>query len=287
MSKFIAPSSTATGMGRLLKEYGPHAPFVSLWKNSRLIFDLTRRDIAGRYKGAMVGSLWAFITPLLMLGVYSFVFGYIFHSRWSENETGHVHFSIVLFIGLIFSNMLSDCLTRGPGLVVSNANYVKKVVFPLGVLPWVAVGNALFHAFISCIVLVLVMLATDTSIAVTAIFLPLLFLVFLPLLAGIVWLLAALGVFFRDLQQFMMVMSNALTFLAPVFYPRTMLPQQYRWLLSLNPLSFVVETGRDLFLWGGLPDWVALLGYASASILVSWGGWVFFQLTRRGFADVI
>lgn len=285
MSRSIA--STFSTVGRLWGRYGPQAPFVSLRKNARLIFDLTRRDVAGRYKGAVVGSLWAFITPLLMLGVYSFVFGYIFKSRWSENEAGHVNFSIVLFVGLIFSNMLSDCLTRGSGLVISNANYVKKVVFPLEVLPWVAVGNTLFHAFVSCVVLLLVMLAAGTPIAITAVLAPLLFVVFLPLLAGVVWLLAALGVFFRDLQQFMMVMANALTFLAPVFYPRTMLPEQYRWLLSLNPLSFIVETARNLVLWGVLPDWTALLGYVLVSVLVSWGGWSFFQLTRRGFADVI
>lgn len=273
--------------GRFLSTYGPQAPFVSLWKNGRLIFDLTRRDISGRYKGAIVGSFWAFITPLLMLGVYSFVFGYIFNSRWSENETGHVHFSIVLFVGLIFSSMFSDCMTRGPGLVLANANYVKKVVFPLEILPWIAVGNALFHAGISCVVLLLVLLATGTPIASTVILFPLLFLVFLPLLAGMVWLLAALGVFFRDLQQIVMVLSNALTFLAPIFYPRTMLPEQYRWLLSLNPLSFVVEAGRGLVLWGVLPSWIAVSGYVLASVFVSWVGWCFFQLTRRGFADVI
>ena len=270
-----------------MSTYGPQAPFVSLWKNGRLIFDLTRRDISGRYKGAIVGSFWAFITPLLMLGVYSFVFGYIFNSRWSENETGHVHFSIVLFVGLIFSSMFSDCMTRGPGLVLANANYVKKVVFPLEILPWIAVGNALFHAGISCVVLLLVLLATGTPIASTVIFFPLLFLVFLPLLTGMVWLLAALGVFFRDLQQIVMVLSNALTFLAPIFYPRTMLPEQYRWLLSLNPLSFVVEAGRGLVLWGVLPSWIAVSGYVLASVFFSWVGWCFFQLTRRGFADVI
>ena len=285
MSNSVA--APGSSLGRFLGIYGPQAPFVSVWTTGRLIFDLTRRDISGRYKGAMVGSLWAFITPLLMLGVYSFVFGYIFGSRWSENETGHVHFSIVLFVGLIFSNMLSDCMTRGPGLVLANANYVKKVVFPLEILPWIATGNALFHAAISCVVLLLVLLATGTPIPSTMILSPLLFLVFLPLAAGMVWLLSALGVFFRDLQQIVVVMSNALTFLAPVFYPRTMLPEQYRWLLSLNPLSFVVEAARGLVLWGVSPGWIDLSGYLLVSVLVSWMGWCFFQLSRRGFADVI
>ena len=265
----------------------PLSPFLSLFRNIRLVFDLTRRDVSGRYRGAIGGKLWAFLTPLLMLAIYSFVFGYIFKSRWTTEETGDVHFSLVLFIGLIFANFLSECLNRGPMLVVSNPNYVKKVVFPLEVLPWIATGSALFHAAISVLVLLLAMLATGTPIAPTALLLPLLFLIFVPMVAGLMWFLAAMGVFFRDLQQFMAVVSTALVFLAPIFYPRTMLPEQARWLMSLNPLTFVVETGRDLILWNHLPDVWAMVAYALASLAVAWLGWITFQLTKRGFADVL
>ncbi len=275
------------GGNSLRRCLNPAAPYASLWKNGRLVFDLTRRDISGRYRGALGGLLWAFLTPLLMLAIYSFVFGYIFKSRWTAAETGDVHFSIILFAGLIFANFLSECLNRAPGLVVANPNYVKKVVFPLEVLAWVASGNALFHAAIGTLVLLVAMLLTGTSIAMTAVLLPLLFVVFMPLIAGLTWFLAAMGVFFRDLQQFMAVFSTALVFLAPVFYPRTMLPPHYQWLMSLNPLTFVVETARGLLFWGQLPSWQATLGYALASLLVAWGGWAVFQLTRRGFADVL
>ncbi len=265
----------------------PLAPYLSLLRNARLIFELTRRDVSGRYRGSVGGSLWAFFTPLLMLAIYSFVFGYIFKSRWTAAETANVSFSIVLFIGLIFANFLSECLNRGSSLVVANPNYVKKVVFPLEVLPWVAVASALFHALISVAVLALALLLTRTPVAPTCLLVPVLFALFIPMVAGITWFLAALGVFFRDLQQVMVVVATALVFLAPIFYPRSMLPEQYRWLLSLNPLTFVVESGREVILWGHLPDWQATLGYAAASALVAWLGWCVFQLTRRGFADVI
>lgn len=265
----------------------PLSPYVILSVDGRLTFELTRRDIAGRYRGAIGGSLWAFLTPLFMLAIYSFVFGYIFQSRWTAAESGNVHFSIVLFVGLVFANFLSECLNRAPGLLVSNANYVKKVVFPLDVLPWVAVGTALFHAAISVLVLVLAMLATGTSIPWTIVLLPLVFLLFVPMVAGFCWFLAAMGVFFRDLQQIVAVFSTALVFLAPVFYPRTMLPEEYRWLLMLNPLSFVVEAAHDVVLWGHLPDWRLACAYALVSLAVAWGGWVVFQLSRRGFADVL
>ncbi|WP_273084391.1 ABC transporter permease [Stenotrophomonas nitritireducens] len=263
------------------------SPYASLLRNGRLVLDLTRRDISGRYRGALGGVLWAFLTPLLMLAIYSFVFGYIFKSRWTVAEAGDVHFSIVLFAGLIFANFLSECLNRAPSLIVASPNYVKKVVFPLEVLAWVAVGNALFHAAIGVLVLLVAMLVSGTHIAMTVALLPILFILFLPLIAGLVWFLAAMGVFFRDLQQFMAVFSTALVFLAPIFYPRTMLPEQYQWLMLVNPLTFIVESMRGLLFWGQVPGWQPMLGYSLASVAVAWGGWAVFQLTRRGFADVL
>lgn len=265
----------------------PLAPYRALAGNRRLVSNLVRRDISGRYRGAIGGSMWAFLTPLLMLAIYSFVFGYIFQSRWSSDDTRQVPFPIVLFAGLVFANFLSECLNRGPTLVTANPNYVKKVVFPLEVLPWVATGSALFHAAIGAGALVLAMLVTGTAVAPTALLLPLLFVLFVPMCAGLMWLLAAIGVYFRDMQQFIAVASAALVFLAPVFYPRTLLPEDKRWLLALNPLTFVVEAARDLVLWNQLPPWPSTLAYAAASLAVAWLGWIAFQATRRGFADVL
>jgi len=249
--------------------------------------DLTRRDISGRYRGATGGIVWAFVTPLLMLAVYSLVFGFIFEARWTSVETREISFPIVLFAGLLFANLLSECLNRAPGLVLANANYVKKVIFPLEILPWVVVGTALFHAAVSIVVLVLALLVTGSPIAPTIVLLPLLFLLFVPMLAGFTWMFAALGVFLRDLQHVVGILATALLFLAPVFYPRTMLPEDYRWLLSLNPLTYVVETARDLILWNQLPSLPATGIYVAVSLLIGWLGWVVFESTRKGFADVV
>jgi len=269
------------------KSLSPVAPYTSLWGHAKLVYELTKRDISGRYRGSVAGSLWAFLTPLLMLAIYSFVFGYIFKSRWTAAESGNVAFPIVLFVGLIFANFLSECLNRAPSLIIANPNYVKKVVFPLDVLPWIGLGTALFHALISILVLLLAMLATGTPIAPTALLLPVPFLVFIPMMAGLSWFLAAMGVYFRDLQQIMAVLTTAMVFLAPIFYPRTMLPENLRWVLAVNPLTYVVETARGLVLWGQLPSIGGLAAYLGVSLLVAWMGWVCFQLTRRGFADVI
>lgn len=273
--------------GALRVPLHPFGPYLSLVRHGRLIFELCRRDITGRYRGSMGGLFWAFLNPLLMLAIYSFVFGYIFKSRWTAEATGNTHFSIVLFIGLIVSNFFSECLNRAPILITSNPNYVKKVIFPLETLSWVTVGTGLFHALISTVVLVAAMLAMGAHIAATALLFPLVMLIFLPMIAGVTWLLAALGVYFRDTQQIMTVMTTSLVFLAPIFYPRTSLPEQYRWVLSLNPLTYIVETARGVILWGQLPGLADTVAYAVASLVMGWIGWLVFHATRRGFADVI
>ncbi len=281
MTRFWSSSARPRGI------VNPASPFLSLFSNARLIYGLVRRDVLGRYRGAFGGVLWAFITPLLMLAIYSFVFGYIFQSRWTAAETGEVNFTIILFVGLIFSNFLSECMNRGPSLVTSNTNYVKKVVFPLEILPWVAIGAALFHTVISVVVLMVAMFIVGVAFHWTVVLLPLVFVLFIPMVAGITWFLAAMGVFLRDLQQLVIVVSTALVFLAPIFYPRTMLPEEYRWVMALNPLTFVVEAARDMMLWGRLPEWQGALVYALVSVAVAWAGWSLFQLMKKGFADVL
>jgi len=265
----------------------PLGPYVSLARHARLVWELCKRDVSGRYRGSMGGMFWAFLNPLLMLAIYSFVFGYIFKSRWTAVESGNVNFAIILFIGLIISNFFSECLNRAPVLITANPNYVKKVIFPLETLSWVTVGTGLFHALISTVVLVVALVATGTAVSPAAALFPLLLLVFLPMVAGVTWLFSALGVYFRDTQQIMQVLTTSLVFLAPIFYPRSSLPEQYRWVLSLNPLTFIVESARGLILWGRLPDAVAALTYLAASLLVGWFGWLAFNATRKGFADVI
>lgn len=264
----------------------PFAPYVSLVRHARLITELCKRDVSGRYRGSMGGVFWSFVIPLLMLAIYSFVFGYIFRSRW-QLAGSTTHFTIVLFVGLIISNFFSECANRAPALITSNPNYVKKVIFPLETLAWVAVGSGLFHVAISTVALLVAMWFTSTPIAWTAIGFPLLILLFLPMVAGLTWLLSALGVYFRDAQQIVGVLTMALVFLAPIFYSREALPEQYRWVLSLNPLTFVVESARGMLLWSQWPDIGSVLAYAAVSMGMAWLGWVAFQTTRKGFADVL
>lgn len=261
----------------------------SLWRNRRLIWELARRDVVGRYRGSVMGLAWSFITPLLMLAAYTLVFGAIFKARWPERSLGDskVEFALILFAGLIVHAVMADCLTRAPNLIVGNANYVKKVVFPLEVLPLVALGSAVFHAMISVLVLLAGSIFVQGYVPVTAIAFPVVMLPFLIGLAGVAWILASLGVFLRDVGQTVGVVVMLLMFMAPIFFPLAAVPAEFKPIVAVNPLTYFVEAGRDTLLWGVWPDPVDWLLALLTGIVIAMIGLWWFQKTRKGFADVL
>ncbi len=236
-----------------------------------------------------MGLAWSFFNPLLMLAAYTFVFGAIFQARWPERSLGHskIEFALILFAGLIVHSVMAECLNRAPAVITSNANYVKKVVFPIEVLPVVALLSALFHAAVSTVVLVLAILIVTGNVPVTAIAFPLVLVPFVFGIAGAAWLLASLGVFLRDVGQTVGVTMMLLMFLAPIFFPLAAVPSEFKAVVMLNPLTYFVETSRDVLLWGEWPDPIAWLIAAAIGMLVALLGLWWFQKTRKGFADVL
>ena len=260
---------------------------LSLTRHAGLARQMVKREVLGRYRGSFLGLLWSFVTPVLMLTVYTFVFGIVFQARWGQGSGDRLEFALVLFAGLIVFNLFAECLTRAPGLVLGNVNYVKKVIFPLEILPWVSLGSALFHAAISLGVLLVFLLLTGHGVPWTAALLPIVLAPFLLLIMGLSWLLASLGVFVRDVGQVVGMAMTVLMFMSPIFYPADALPEAVRGWLFLNPLSFVIEQSRDALIWGRAPDWAGLTLYAAISLAVAWVGLFWFQKTRKGFADVL
>lgn len=259
----------------------------SLLANRKLIFQLTRREVIGRYRGSILGLAWSFFNPFLMLAVYTFVFAVVFKARWGEVQSSKAEFAIVLFVGLMMHGILSECLNRAPSLIVSNASYVKKVVFPLEILVWVVLGAALFHALISLAVLLAVQVLVEGGVPLTAIFLPFVIFPLLLITVGLAWLVSAIGVFVRDIAQIVLLLTTVMLFMAPVFYPIGALPPSFRNWLYLNPLTFIIEQARDVLIWGRHPDWMALFVFTLLSLLVAWAGFYCFQRMRKGFADVL
>jgi len=234
-----------------------------------------------------MGLLWSFFNPVLMLAVYTFVFSVVFKARWAGGSDSKTEFALVLFAGLIVFNLFSECINRAPSLILNNANYVKKVIFPLEILPVVALGSAMFHFFISLIVWVVFYLL---FFGLPDFFIFDLFLVILPLalvIVGLSWILASLGVYLRDVSQIIGVVTTVLMFLSPIFYPVVSLPEEYRPFMELNPITFVVEQARDVMIWSKDLDWSGWAFQMLFSTLVAWLGFAWFQKTRKGFADVL
>ena len=265
----------------------PLTPYRALRRHFPLIAQMTRREIVGRYRGSFIGLLWSFFNPLLMLAIYTFVFGVIFKSHWTGPGAEHVNFAVILFAGLNINSMFAECANRAPMLIIDNTNFVKKVVFPLEALTWSTLGSSLFHLLVSTIVLILFELIVQGSIPWTVVIFPVVVAVFLPFVAGIVWFLSSLGVFLRDLKQAIGVVTTALMFLSPIFYPIESISPTYQKLIYINPLTVIVEASRDVVVWGRLPDWQALGLYALAACLFAWFSFNWFERSRKGFADVL
>lgn len=259
----------------------------SLWRNRSLVHAAAKREVLGRYRGSALGLLWSFFNPLFMLTVYTFVFSEVFKARWSSGSESKTEFALVLFAGLIVFNLFAECINRAPSLILNNPNYVKKVVFPLEILPFVGLLSALYHAFISLGVWLVAYLILFGLPHGTVLLLPLIILPFALFIMGLSWALASLGVFLRDVSQFIGVVVTTLMFLSPIFYPASALPESYRHILYLNPITPVIEMTRDVLYWHKLPNFTMLAVYWLSTSIIAWLGFAWFQKTRKGFADVL
>ena len=262
-------------------------PFAALVRHRSLVWELSKREVLGRYRGASFGLAWSVISPFLMLAVYAFAFGEVLKSRWPHEVGGDHPYAVILFTGLIVHGFFAECITRAPTLIVSNSNFVKRVVFPLDVMPWPMVFSALFHAFVNTAVLALLMLATEHTLHAAFLLLPLVFLPLMLLTLGISWFLASLGVFFRDIAQVMPVVATALLFLSSAIVPVSMLSDNLQLLFHLNPLTFFIDQARAVALVGIAPNWAALALVTLGGFLAAWLGHAWFMATQRGFADVL
>lgn len=260
---------------------------LGFWRHRSLINASVKREVMSRYRGSFLGLLWSFLNPLFMLAVFTFFFSVIFQSRWGGGNGSRTEFALLLFAGLIHFNLFAECISRAPSLILSNTSYVKKVVFPLEILPFVSLLSALFHALISFIVWLMAYALFYGVPHLTIIYLPLVLLPFCLFLMGLSWVLASFGVFLRDVSQFIGILITAVMFLSPIFYPVSTFPENYRYLLYLNPLTTVVEQAREVLFWGNQPDFSLLGTYYLATMGIAWLGFAWFQKTRKGFADVM
>lgn len=248
---------------------------------------LWRRDFAVRYKNGLLGVAWALLNPLMMLTLYSFVFVFIFKIRWGAGPDTKANFVLLLFTGLVVHGLFAEFISRAPLLISSNVSYVKKVIFPLELLPLVPLLGALINFLIGMVLVALLLLYLQGSIPLTIVFLPIILAPYTLIILGITYFLAATGVFVRDLTHLVGILITIAMFASPVLFPLENVPEAYRPYLYANPLTLIVEQLRDVSILGVMPNWEMLAIYSIISGIVFLAGLSWFQATRRGFADVL
>jgi lipopolysaccharide transport system permease protein len=265
----------------------PRELIASCWRNHSLILTMVKREVIGRYKGSALGMLWSLFNPIVMLAIYTFVFSVVFKARWNTDSTSKTEFALMLFAGLMVFGLFSECLNRAPTLILNNTNYVKKVVFPLEILPWISLGSALFHFAVSLFVWLTAYVFLFVTPHLTIFLLPVVVFPLIMLSMGLGWFLASLGVFLRDVGQVVGVLTSVLMFMSPIFYPASALPEAYRGYLMLNPLTPIIEDVRRVLFLGDGPDLMQLATSYIVALIIFCLGFAWFQKSRKGFADVL
>ena len=261
--------------------------FESFFSNFELIKQLVKNEIMKRYGGSFLGVVWTLFNPICMLIIYTFIFSDISKQRWTIFVNSNAEFALLIFIGLIFFNLLSECLNYAPFSIISNVNYVKKIIFPLEILSIVNLIVALYHMIVNFIVFLIAYFIIIGYPPITITLMPLIIFPLSFILLGFNWALASLGVYVRDVRHIIGAVTTALMFLSPIFYPVSALPESYKYIYYINPLTPVIEQARSVMFYGKLPDANVLIIYWVESLIFGWFGFVFFQKTRNGFSDVI
>jgi len=272
----------------LYKYINPLHMIVHLWKYRDLIRQLTRREVMGRYRGSFVGLGWSFIQPLMMLCIYTFVFSVIFRARWGPDaDESRAVFALALFMGMITFNIFSEVVNAAPSILTSNVNYIKKVVFPLEILPLVRLLSCLVNALFGLAVLLAGFFVVHRFIHWTVFLVPLAWLPMAMFSLGCGYFLAALGVFIRDVRASIGIITTMFFFLTPILYPISAVPERFRVFSRMNPIAIYVEDMRRVVLWGRMPDWPWFFGGLAVAMLVMVLGFLWFMKSKRAFADVV
>ncbi len=271
-----------------MHSFNPIHIFRHLWRHKELIGQLTRREVLYRYKGSYLGLAWVFLQPLLLLGVYTFVFSVILGIKWGMAvQNDQLGFAMVMFCGVLTFNILGEAANAAPGLILGHPNFVKRVIFPLEILPVVKLLGTIVHSCFGLVILFLGMAIGHHPFHWTILLLPLVWLPMAMFSMGCAFLLSSLGVFIRDIGATVGVLVSMCFFMSPIFYPLEAVPEKFRTLCQLNPIAIYVADARRVMLFGELPDWPWFFAGLVLSILVMVFGFVFFMRSKPAFADVI
>lgn len=281
--------SLGARVSTLMTRIDPLLSVRLIYRHRDLVWQMLQRNLASRYRGSILGFVWSFAHPLMMLAVYTFVFGVVFKARWGVEHfaDNRAAFPMIMFCGMAVYNIFAESVNTSAGLVVNNASLVKKVIFPLEILPLCNVLASLVFGIAWFALLLLGTVVFLGQFSWTMLLLPIVLLPLLLLSAGVSFLVASLGVYLRDIPQVVAIITQILFFMTPIFYPISLVPEKVRWVLHINPLTVIVEQARNVFLFGQTPDfWPTAAVYIVAGIVFQLG-LLWFTKTKKGFADVL
>ncbi len=270
-----------------MSPYNPLSFVATGWQHKELVLQLARRRIESRYRGSVLGLFWALLEPLAMLAIYTFVFSFVFRARWGALPGEHGEFALFLFSGLTIYTVFSEAVNDAPQSILSSEVYVKQHVFPTETLAWVSMVAGLFKFAVSSALLVIFYLATQGNLPVAALFMPLIMLPVIFLTLGVTWFLSSLGVFLRDLGQFVGLATTGLLFLSPIFYPASTIPERFHDLYFLNPFAGILEMSKRSLFEGLAPDPGELAILVGVGWAIAWAGHGWFVRTKASFADAL
>jgi len=262
-------------------------PLASLVRNRNLFWQLLVRDVQSSVRGSALGLAWIIITPLVLVAIYTFVFGFVLKSAWFSETESSVVVPLIYFTGLMIFSFFMEIITRAPEFIHSNRTYVTKIIFPIDILDWVLVGAAAFKLAAAMILLAVFLALATWELPVAMLLAPIVIAPLAILCVGLGWLFSALGTYIRDIQQVLVTLGPVMMFVSPIFYDINQVPEGLRPVFWFNPLTFILETLRGLLFFDRSVNWIAYGGYWLVALTVFYCGYAFFQRARRGFADVV
>lgn len=267
---------------------GSRAPFLShVWVNRHLLAMMVKRAVTSRYKNSLFGVAWIVINPLIKLSIYTLVFHQILNVKWGTQEQTGPQFALYIYIGMIAFSVFSESMLAAPHVIISHRNMIKKIDFPIEILPWVHFFTAVCDALIGFTIWILAYFIINGVPPVTVLLLPIVFLPFLLITMGLNWIVTASCVFVKDLTQIVQFGITALLFISPIFYPLSAVPGFLRSLMLLNPLSFEIEMLRGILIDGVIPPLSYYAMYLAIGIALYYLGYRYYKSVQDEFADVL
>lgn len=259
---------------------------ADLWRFRQLLWLMVKRDLMGRYKGSLLGCFWPLINPAGHLVLYTFLFSIVLKVKFGDTP-GTSNFALCLMTGLIPWGAFAESVSRSTTVILENPNLVKRVVFPLEILPMVSVLSSFLSQGLALLILVVGAVISMGAVHSSFLYLPLISASLLLLTCGISWFLASLGVYVRDTRHFMSLALSAWMYGTPIVYPETSLPESFRWISLVNPMSGIVSDYRRVLLDGVAPDWTRFATYTCIGLLAWFAGYYFFSKTKKTFIDIM